>query len=937
MGQERKYPPTSGPHSMTSVLLRLLTRNAPPNTWLALTTINRKAKPKPTVATTCFEATEVGASQLESRAKGLDQVGKDCYVRCTLLSGKPTQGRGSKELSAGASACWVDIDDPNVDIASLRPPPTLVIKSGRGFHCYWGLSKFTDPDKVEALNKDLAAAFGGDHCYDHSHILRVPGTHNWKLPEQPREVIELPAPEGRRILYSWDTLRGAVSTHSGVTLNGIPNSPQGTLTEPQSVGPKSGALVAVEPLPGGDPTAWLDTLGDDLRSRIVEGATALEDGDSAGRSSPKADRSSNDFRVCVSLLHLGLTLGQVRFVLTNPNWGISEKSLRKVTGESYQRLTLAAAERTYKEAKAAGRKYPLQPIIREVTIGVDANGNPKRLTMWTSSDLLDRCVKSLRGREYQFLFDRSLDRCFVCGPSCGVTDLEPSNPSYLGWLYKETGMSSEEKEYRIIRDGLPLQARSIGTPCSSKAWLYAADTPKGLRLFHLDPTTNTVTKNYLDSNHTETPDVTLPNGTNGRVMLASDQMRQPLPPSPNATERPDPKLLRELFTDTLACSEVHREILTAYLLAVPLVKGFPIVTLPLLHLQGPAGGGKTQTLKLLSAFFHGFPTVNNPTVAAFYRMAPAECFIPLDDYETLTQDMRQLILNNTTGAIRRKADGSEGVASQDLHVPMAITSINELTDRPLRRRALVIHINKKKWTSRNHYKEEHWKVLAANRNALWISYLDLVRDANPTKILNNFDKLVQATEKEIFVDEFVGLAGFITLLYALWKAIGPRLGATVSSLAKWAESLDLRDDEPMLERTPLLTAVHQTFEYVMRDQTLLQNAELGDSRFALRITQREHGLLTLEGTTTEWLTTFRLTASRGGTKNYFLNSEAELGQALRALVGRDDKGSIDPRHPYVPGPEHRIGCYTFQQLKRCGRARDRRGWRIAQTNPTKEP
>jgi len=72
--------------------------------------------------------------------------------------------------------------------------PSIITHSGGGFHCYWVLGspinvKETGVDKIEGINKKLSALIGGDPgTQDISRVLRVPGTFNFKMPDNPRPV-----------------------------------------------------------------------------------------------------------------------------------------------------------------------------------------------------------------------------------------------------------------------------------------------------------------------------------------------------------------------------------------------------------------------------------------------------------------------------------------------------------------------------------------------------------------------------------------------------------------------------------------------------------------------------------------------------------------------------------------------------------------------------
>jgi hypothetical protein len=79
-------------------------------------------------------------------------------------------------------------------IDSFELKPTLVNHSGGGFHCYWVLKepvKVSDfgVETLENINRSLVRKLGGDGgTHNLDRVLRVPGTFNFKLETNPREV-----------------------------------------------------------------------------------------------------------------------------------------------------------------------------------------------------------------------------------------------------------------------------------------------------------------------------------------------------------------------------------------------------------------------------------------------------------------------------------------------------------------------------------------------------------------------------------------------------------------------------------------------------------------------------------------------------------------------------------------------------------------------------
>jgi hypothetical protein len=104
-------------------------------------------------------------------------------VFCTPLTRRlPRPGRGGQVLPAAVA--WVDIDErANLERVRAFPHrPSLVVYSGSGgAHAYWKLARPLRPEEVEAANRKLAAALGGDLAStDCPRIMRVPGSVNHK-------------------------------------------------------------------------------------------------------------------------------------------------------------------------------------------------------------------------------------------------------------------------------------------------------------------------------------------------------------------------------------------------------------------------------------------------------------------------------------------------------------------------------------------------------------------------------------------------------------------------------------------------------------------------------------------------------------------------------------------------------------------------------------
>jgi putative DNA primase/helicase len=110
-------------------------------------------------------------------------------------------------------------------INNFHLKPSIVVHSGGGFHCYWVL---TNPLRVadigmvtlENINKALTQALKGDSgTHDISRVLRVPGTFNFKQPENPRPVETISINDKT---YPFDAFLGLQAALNDVPLNPVP-------------------------------------------------------------------------------------------------------------------------------------------------------------------------------------------------------------------------------------------------------------------------------------------------------------------------------------------------------------------------------------------------------------------------------------------------------------------------------------------------------------------------------------------------------------------------------------------------------------------------------------------------------------------------------------------------------------------------------------------
>ncbi|MBA7608124.1 hypothetical protein ES703_15299 [subsurface metagenome] len=105
---------------------------------------------------------------------------------------------GKEKNVCQVNCFWTDIDAKNIKekgaikkkLELFLPEPSIIISSGRGYHCYWLLKKSQeiksqeDIDRLKGYNKGLAEELKADtQAIDLSRVLRVPDTKNLKDPK----------------------------------------------------------------------------------------------------------------------------------------------------------------------------------------------------------------------------------------------------------------------------------------------------------------------------------------------------------------------------------------------------------------------------------------------------------------------------------------------------------------------------------------------------------------------------------------------------------------------------------------------------------------------------------------------------------------------------------------------------------------------------------
>jgi len=124
----------------------------------------------------------------------------DAHPYSDIYYGVVPRKNNDRNSLAPVLTLWVDIDAKEFggDLDRARAAyeafparPSGVVKSGHGFHVYWLLLNAVSADTAQRVMKALVAFHGADDLHHPKSVLRVPGTYNWKVYDDPVSVSEV--------------------------------------------------------------------------------------------------------------------------------------------------------------------------------------------------------------------------------------------------------------------------------------------------------------------------------------------------------------------------------------------------------------------------------------------------------------------------------------------------------------------------------------------------------------------------------------------------------------------------------------------------------------------------------------------------------------------------------------------------------------------------
>ena len=280
----------------------------------------------------------------------IQQINKQAYgEKLNVFFGVATRkqyGKGTEEDIQDVPGLWVDIDPKHASmsdaiqtVSQLPTPPTAIVSSGNGIHAYFKFEKpFRISDKeaferIKELSFQMHLFTNADNTGDLPRLLRVPGSWNMKDPSCPKasKIIEY-----NDCKYSLDDF----SYLSGVKINSSVSAIKKVKID--DFQPIELHELKVPPY---------------VKKLIFEGA---EEG----------KRSDKIFAVTCSMIENEHSLEEIAFVLTNPDWGISEKILGRPDQHQMpyiERVIENAIERV-KSGESSQELYNVENVVTEIQV-----------------------------------------------------------------------------------------------------------------------------------------------------------------------------------------------------------------------------------------------------------------------------------------------------------------------------------------------------------------------------------------------------------------------------------------------------------------------------------------------------------------------------------------------------------------------------------------
>lgn len=576
-------------------------------------------------------------------------------------------------------------------------------------------------------------------------------------------------------------------------------------------GPSTAESFDPEPLPDN----FLEVIHPKTRARIVDGP-------------PYGDRSANDFAVARSLAKQGFTPGQVLTAFITPEWYVARKTRDK--GLAYAIRTIVAAfEGLPTQTTGAHPTTPpedLAALLERLHWVESEKGSRRQKEVEPDYLFTVPAVRWLAEHGMQFLRDVHTGDGFVFWKG-RILRADKDSRELRDLLYELAHVTETAWDSRKLREALSHEARVNGNGVTLYPWVTF--DPISCKGYLLPDSSSGELLVIAPNKEVEIAS----NGTDG-FLLKPSLLSEPLRLDFATDKKEGIRKIVQLLSASFACESGVRCLATCYLLSVPLQRFASDDLLPILHVTGPSGGGKSWALKLMTTWLYGRSLLLQATQASSHAISDSDPFLALDDYESLDPEWQRRLLTGATGQVRAKMGAqATGVVLQQSTVCFAMTSINPLPTETLRRRAVVIETDAERLGDVGFNATTALTDLARSRNETWSAYIRLLaEDILPRMQSGSARQNIMKARDIIGMEQNKGLSTFLTLMWLVGVSIEryvPHFMPAIELedvIQSWAKSLLLQSQEEFMEREPLIMYVDTVWDEILHSG--------GDLEFGVR-------------------------------------------------------------------------------------------------------
>ena len=429
------------------------------------------------------------------------------------------------------------------------------------------------------------------------------------------------------------------------------------------------------------------------------------------------------------------------------------------------------------------------------------------------SEFTAPCIEWLRAHDMEFLRDARSDDGYIFWDG-RVIPADKDTRQMKDLLYDMAKVTETSWDSRKLRESISHEARVYGRAVVLHPWIsFDIVECQGYML----PDSHAGELLTFGPRGTSTA----PNGTDG-YLLRPSLLSLPVVYDADTDKRDGLQLLVDGITPLFACPRPAQQLLTCWMLSVPLQSFSSADLLPILHITGASGAGKSWVLKLMTAWFYGRALLLRATQASSYAISDADPLMPLDDYEALSSEWQGRLLTGATGLVRTKMGGSNMSQAilQEGTVSFALTSINPLPTETLRRRAMVVDVDAKKYATSAFNPTTAVNNIVRNRNTTFSAYIKLLSEnVLPAMVAGSSAVNIAAIQNLIDVPENKGLGTFMSLMWLICDHIGEYVpgfspDSFEDTITSWAAIMQLQSVEEFTERDTLLTLIDMTYQEI---------------------------------------------------------------------------------------------------------------------------